>query len=141
MKKPETLLKRHHVRVTNIRKEIVAALLEKETALSYREIRDCICESHDRVTVYRTLNTFVNEGIMHTISSADGVVRYALCSDGSCEPHHHDDRHIHFLCKKCGRTFCLPFRAQPDFEIPTGYKMDSFEISVSGLCENCLNPS
>ncbi len=137
MNNPEELLKRHGVRITNIRKEIVSTLLEKTTALSCKEIKENIDESYDRVTVYRTLNTFVDEGIIHQIASSDGTVLYALCSSGSCNTHHHEDHHIHFLCSSCGQTFCLNYHKQPELDIPEGYLVEALEISATGICKEC----
>jgi len=137
MTRPEELLRNHGVRITGIRKEIVSAVLESGSAISCREIKERLSENYDRVTVYRTLNTFVEEGIMHTVSSPDGVPRYALCSSGSCESHHHEDRHIHFLCRKCRRTYCLNYHEEPSIDIPKGYSVDAFEISASGVCAEC----
>lgn len=135
--RPEQLLKSHGVRITTIRKEIVSALLDKSTALSCKEIKENIGDDYDRVTVYRTLNTFVEEGIIHQIANGDGTVLYALCSSGSCNTHRHEDRHIHFLCSSCGQTFCLNYHRQPELDIPDGYSVKSLEISATGICKAC----
>jgi Fur family ferric uptake transcriptional regulator len=137
MRQPEDLLKRHGVRVTEIRKEIVDTLLSKKSALSCKEIKKNISGEYDRVTLYRTLNTFVEEGIIHQISGTDGTIRYALCSSGECVTHHHEDKHIHFRCTACGQTFCIEYNNLPKIEMPKGYKLGSFEISATGLCNSC----
>jgi len=137
MRQAVEVLRQHGIRVTEIRKEIVETLLSRDSALSCKEIKELIPGEFDRVTLYRTLNTFVEEGIIHQIAGSEGTVRYALCSSGECATHHHEDRHIHFLCTGCGQTFCLEYHDLPKIEMPTGYKLGSFEISATGLCKSC----
>lgn len=74
----------------------------------------------DRVTIYRTLQTFVDKGIIHIIPTSDNSIRYALCKDECTEGHHHD-HHIHFVCNKCNNTCCLDDVATPDIKLPKGY--------------------
>ena len=71
--------------------------LEQTGALAHGDIEKKAGEKFDRVTVYRTLQTFVEKGIIHTIPTADNSIRYALCKDDCAEGHHHD-HHIHFVC-------------------------------------------
>lgn len=137
MRQAVEVLRQHGIRVTEIRKEIVETLLSRDSALSCKEIKELIPGDFDRVTLYRTLNTFVEEGIIHQITGSEGTVRYALCSSGECATHHHDDKHIHFRCTACGLTFCLEYHNPPKLEIPNGYKVGSFEISATGLCKSC----
>jgi|APEBP8051072266_1049373.scaffolds.fasta_scaffold08108_3 Fur family ferric uptake transcriptional regulator len=137
MRQSEELLRHHGIRVTEIRKEIVETLLSRESALSCKEIKELIPGEFDRVTLYRTLNTFVEQGIIHQIAGGEGTIRYALCSSGECVTHHHEDRHIHFRCTACGLTFCLEYHTPPKLEVPKGYKLGSFEISATGLCKTC----
>jgi Fur family ferric uptake transcriptional regulator len=137
MKNPEELLKHHRVRVTEIRKDIVSALLTRDFALSCKEIKENIPNGYDRVTFYRTLNTFVEEGIIHQITGSDGISRYALCSSGECVTHHHEDRHIHFQCSGCNQTFCLNYHDLPKISIPEGYQINTIDISATGLCKGC----
>ena len=46
-------------------------------------------------TVYRTLKSMVEDGLLDTFITDDGQTLYRRCSSG----HHH-----HIVCKKCGRT-------------------------------------
>lgn len=137
MRQAVEVLRQHGVRVTEIRKEIVETLLLRDSALSCKEIKDLIPGEFDRVTLYRTLNTFLEQGIIHQITGGEGTVRYALCSSGECASHHHEDRHIHFRCTACGLTFCLECHDLPKIEMPPGFKPASIEISATGLCKYC----
>jgi Fur family ferric uptake transcriptional regulator len=90
----------------------------------------------DRVTVYRTLQTFVEKGIIHSIPTADNSIRYALCKD-NCEEGHHHDHHIHFVCTICKNTYCLDDIVTPDIKLPAGYSSSHIEVLAEGVCVNC----
>ena len=75
-------------------------------ALSHGEIEKKVGEQFDRVTIYRTLQTFLDKGIIHDIPTADNFIQYALCRD-NCSAGHHHDHHVHFVCEQCGNTICL----------------------------------
>lgn len=92
-------------------------------------------EKFDRVTVYRTLQTFVEKSIIHTIPTADNAVLYALCKD--CEEGHHHDDHVHFVCTHCNTTICLDDVVTPRIDLPAGYKAENVQVVINGLCKNC----
>src|SRR6476469_11132703 len=100
------ILRRKHLSVTDSRKKILSLFLNTKDALAHGDIERKAGEKFDRVTVYRTLQTFVEKGIIHTIPTPDNSIRYALCKDECFEGHHHDN-HVHFICDNCGTTYCL----------------------------------
>ncbi len=116
----EDILKRNHLSVTGSRKKILDLFFSQAGALAHGDIERSAGEKFDRVTVYRTLQTFVEKGIIHTIPSADNSIRYALCKDSCSEGHHHD-HHIHFVCTNCGNTYCLDDVVTPEVRLPRGY--------------------
>src|SRR5215510_6305541 len=114
------LLKRNDLSITGSRKKILQLFLEQPGALAHGDIEKKAGEKFDRVTVYRTLQVFVEKGIIHTIPTADNSIRYALCKDDCTEGHHHD-HHVHFLCIKCQTTYCLDKVVTPAINLPKGY--------------------
>jgi Fur family transcriptional regulator, ferric uptake regulator len=132
----ESLLKRNSLSVTESRKKILQLFLEQTGALAHGDIEKKAGEKFDRVTVYRTLQTFVDKGIVHTIPTADNSIRYALCKDDCSEGHHHD-HHIHFVCNNCGNTYCLDDVVTPEIKLPKGYIAGHVEVVVEGVCRNC----
>jgi Fur family ferric uptake transcriptional regulator len=130
------LLRRNHLSVTESRKKILYLFLEEEGALAHGDIEKKAGEKFDRVTVYRTLQTFVDKGIIHTIPTADNSVRYALCKDNCSEGHHHD-HHVHFVCSQCKQTYCLDDVVTPGINMPKGYRAEQVEVVVEGVCRNC----
>jgi len=130
------ILKRNQLSVTESRTKILELFLAKNGALAHGDIEKKAGEKFDRVTVYRTLQSFLDKGIIHSIPTADNAVRYALCKDDCTEGHHHDN-HIHFICKNCGVTICLDEVLIPKVVLPEGFKVQQIEMVVSGKCKDC----
>ena len=130
------ILKRNQLSVTESRTKILELFLSINGALAHGDIEKKAGEKFDRVTVYRTLQSFLDKGIIHSIPTADNSVRYALCKDDCYEGHHHDN-HIHFVCTNCGTTTCLDEVHIPSVELPMGFKMQQIEMVVSGKCIEC----
>lgn len=136
MKDPvNAILKKNQLSVTEPRKKILELFLNSQGALAHADIEKKNRENFDRVTVYRTLQLFLNKGIIHSIPSADNAIRYALCKECT-EDHHHDD-HIHFLCRECGNTICLEDVHIPSVVLPLGFRSERIEMVVSGTCKDC----
>lgn len=130
------ILKRNHLSVTGSRKKILHLFLEEKGALAHGDIERKAGEKFDRVTVYRTLQVFVEKGIIHTIPTADNAILYALCKDDCAEGHHHD-HHIHFVCSRCQHTYCLDDIVTPAINLPKGYSSSHIEVLVKGVCKKC----
>ena len=130
------ILRNNNLSVTASREKILHLFLEQQGALAHGDIEKRAGEKFDRVTVYRTLQTFVDKGIIHTIPTSDNSIRYALCKDDCKEGHHHD-HHIHFVCNNCHTTYCLDDVATPELRLPKGYTANHIEVVAEGTCKNC----
>ncbi|MBS1601244.1 MAG: transcriptional repressor, partial [Bacteroidetes bacterium] len=102
-KKIDEILKKNHLSITGGRRRILELFLQQEGALSHSDIEKKAGEKFDRVTVYRTLQVFLEKGLIHSIPTADNSIRYALCKD-DCSGGQHRDDHVHFICNTCGNT-------------------------------------
>jgi Fur family transcriptional regulator, ferric uptake regulator len=123
------------MRSTPSRQEILYLFLRKNYALSHGDIEKEISSSLDRVTVYRTLKTFLDKGLIHKVLDDEGSLKYALCNEAcSTAEHHHD--HVHFKCVKCGQTNCLDVEV-PGIKLPKGYHADAINVLMQGTCERC----
>lgn len=131
-----TILKRNQLSVTASRKKILDLFLGNSGALAHHDIETKTGEKFDRVTIYRTLQTFVEKGIIHTIPTADNSVLYALCKD-ECTTGRHHDNHVHFVCDNCNITYCLDDVVTPAVKLPRRFKPKVIEVVVSGICEKC----
>jgi Fur family ferric uptake transcriptional regulator len=132
----DDILRRNSLSVTDSRKKILNLFLNVQGALAHGDIERKAGEKFDRVTVYRTLQIFVEKGIIHTIPTTDNSVRYALCKDNCTEGHHHD-HHVHFICDKCGATLCLEDTLVPEVRLPKGFAVNEVEVVVKGICKDC----
>ena len=130
------LLKKNSLSITESRKKILQLFLDHTGALAHGDIEKKAGEKFDRVTVYRTLQTFVDKGIIHTIPTVDNSVRYALCKD-DCAEGHHNDHHVHFVCAVCHTTYCLDNVVTPELRLPAGYAASHIEVVAEGVCKNC----
>lgn len=136
-------LRRNQLSITDSRKKILELFVNANGALAHFDIEHQSGTEFDRVTIYRTLQTFVEKGIIHTIPTADNSIRYALCKDECAGGHHHDD-HVHFMCDGCGTTFCLDHVSVPRMALPEGFVVTQTDVVVSGRCKKCsvsLTPS
>lgn len=130
------ILKRNMLSVTDSRKRILELFLNNNGAMAHSDIEKKTGEKFDRVTIYRTLQTFVEKGIIHTIPTVDNSVLYALCKD-ECSSGHHHDNHVHFICDNCNVTYCLDSVVTPEVKLPDGYKPLLIDVVVTGVCKNC----
>lgn len=131
-----TLLKKNGMSITDSRTKILQLFFGHPGALAHGDIEKKAGAKFDRVTVYRTLQTFVEKGIIHIIPTADNSIRYALCKDECTEGHHHD-HHVHFVCDSCNHTYCLDDVVTPEIRLPKGYQAGHVEVVVEGVCREC----
>ncbi len=134
--KTTDILKQNRLSITDSRLNILELFLKKDGALSHADIEKNTGESFDRVTVYRTLQTFVEKGIIHLIPTTDNSIKYALCKN-DCAPGHHHDNHVHFKCDECNKTICLDGVDVPVVKLPKGFKPEHSEMVVTGVCGDC----
>lgn len=130
------ILKKNQLSVTDGRKKILDLFLKSPGALAHADIEKKAETAFDRVTVYRTLQTFVEKGIIHNIPTTDNSILYALCKD-NCEAGHHHDNHVHFICDVCDKTICLDNVIIPEVKLPKGFRQKQTDVVVSGVCNEC----
>jgi Fur family ferric uptake transcriptional regulator len=129
------ILHRKELSSTESRRKILSLFFTSNDALTHGNIEKEVGNKYDRVTIYRTLQTFEEKGIIHTIPTADNAILYALCKDCT-EGHHHDD-HVHFICTNCEKTICLDDVVSPNIELPPGYVADNVQVVINGVCKEC----
>ncbi len=130
------ILKKNGLSITDSRKKILELFYDANGALAHADIENSTDTSFDRVTVYRTLQTFVEKGIIHQIPTTDNAVLYALCKEACADGHHHDN-HVHFICNNCGKTICLDDVTVPEVKLPKGFMPLQSAMTVTGICDEC----
>ena len=116
-------------------KQAVLDLFDKcSTALNQEQIEAQLHGKMDRATIYRILNNFCVDGMMHKIIGDDGINYFAMCKT-CCEEkaHHHD--HFHFRCTKCNQLVCLDQEIK--INLPEGFSMKDCNCVITGVCHNC----
>lgn len=132
----KVLLKTHNLRHTECREDVLLAFLESPAALSHGDLEQQIDDKFDRVTIYRTLKTFLEKGIIHKILDADGGSKYALCKN-KCTSGTHQHDHVHFKCQVCGNTTCIESVSIPAIALPLGYERNEINLLIEGSCPKC----
>lgn len=135
LERRKDILKRHKLRITNSRLDVIEYFLSNKKALSLGDLESKF-KSYDRVTLYRTLGSFLESGILHKIPNETGYATYGLCHE-TCSPDDHSHNHIHFKCNSCGEIECLDDKVVPEVELPKGYQVQMVNVIVDGVCLNC----
>lgn len=130
------LLKQNHLSITDSRLKILPLFIGNGSALSHADIEKFTGEAFDRVRVYRTLQIFVEKGIIHVIPTTDNSTKYLLCKN-DCAPGNHYDNHVHFICDECCKTICLEGIGIPAVTLPSGFTPQHAEMVVTGICSEC----
>ena len=134
MKNEETILQQRNIKPTAMRLLVVEKLLKQQYAISHKELADQF-ENADNVTLFRTLKTFLEHKLIHTIDDGTGVVKYALCQSGcSCNP---SELHTHFHCLQCKRTFFLTDAEIPKINILQNFKFECVNLALTRRCDRC----
>lgn len=132
------ILKKSNLSVTQSRVDILSLFFETKGALAHSSIEKLSGKNFDRVTIYRTLHTFMEKGIIHSIPTADNSILYALCQE-HCHDGHHVDNHVHFICDNCGKTFCLDKIITPNIKLPKGFQTLQTNVLLEGICDKCAS--
>jgi Fur family ferric uptake transcriptional regulator len=122
------------LRRTEPRRIILEVLLKSDGPKTADEIISAIGRAGpNRVTIYRTLESMAETGMVHR-AFVDGRSRYYELGD-KCTEH---QCHPHFVCTDCGRTRCLPEVSVPMASSPpAGFVIHRQQVRLEGLCPDC----
>ncbi|RUT79652.1 Fur family transcriptional regulator [Ancylomarina longa] len=130
----ESKLKSKNIKPTAMRLLVLKVLSEQKSTISLPELEKKF-EKADKATLYRTLKTFEENKLIHSIDDGSGSVKYALCQDDcKCYP---EDLHVHFFCVKCKKTYCLNDIPVPVIDLPMNFSLESVNMVVKGVCPIC----
>lgn len=136
MQNAAEILEHKSLRVTPCRVFVLNEFLKKDS-VSYSEL-DLEKKSkgnYDRVTIYRTLKTFIDQDILHPIFENENHVKYAFCKDHEHEKHNHE--HVHFKCTTCSTTQCLDNVKVGLTDLPKGFIKNEANYLIIGICDKC----
>jgi Fur family ferric uptake transcriptional regulator len=131
------ILEDYEVKPTPMRMLVLEQMISQNRNLSLADIENLLYPA-DRITIYRTLQTFVKKGIAHAIDTVGNGSVYALCHDG-CTHYAHIDQHPHFVCDNCKKIICCTdfmYSLKQKQDTPV-YIINKIEITIKGLCPEC----
>ncbi|WP_051261485.1 Fur family transcriptional regulator [Desulfovibrio inopinatus] len=125
----------HGLRLTHQRMVILEEIVKAEDHPSadvvYRRVREKI-PTISLDTVYRTLATFCDLGLICKVSSTDDSARY----EPMLFPHHH------IICKKCGDIRDIEWSQFDDLNFPEEAvkwgRITGSAAVLRGICRQCL---
>lgn len=132
--KARHMLKEARLYCTEARVAILKVLLETGRPLRQDDIGGQLeHRALNKVTVYRTLDSLVETGLVHRAFTHDRASYFELadhCTETQCHPH--------FTCTSCGVTHCLTGISLPMARIPhKGYIINRQQVRLEGLCPAC----
>jgi len=132
----DKILKDNKLSLTEVRRRVLELFLKTDCALVSAEIEKELSESIDRVTMYRTLQSFLKRGLIHVIPTTDNTIKYAFTKEG-LKHKQFQENHVHFFCSNCNKTICLDNVTIPKVELPDGFEEQFHELIITGTCDNC----
>ena len=133
------LLSAHGLRRTQPRVAVLNVLSPAKTHLSVADIHHRVSQAAgadrtppDLATVYRTVGTLVEHGVVHSLAIEGGVTTYGLAQD----PHHHA------VCTRCGSIIEVP-APKLTAALRQAVEGSAFTLSehagltLHGLCPHC----
>jgi Fur family ferric uptake transcriptional regulator/Fur family zinc uptake transcriptional regulator len=129
------MLRGARLKVTPLRLDILGHLISAGRPLSHSDIQSAMPDL-DRVTLYRTLESFVEADIAHQVQGLDGTWRFCAHtkSEDGCP-----GNHPHFLCVSCGLMICLTDQNMPRVGVPDGHEVEGKQFVVYGRCRKCAS--
>jgi Fur family ferric uptake transcriptional regulator len=131
----EETLKEFNLRVTKIRLAVLDSLSQSVGALSYSVLQEAL-DKFDRTTLYRTLLTLSDHGLIHKAYEAKGESYYARCF--GCTGIDHKHEHLHLKCSKCGGVECIEISDQLKSSLAQ-LPFQEINISAKGACSTCVS--
>ena len=128
MKEIEIILKSHKLKVTNERVALLSMLKNSHKPLSVEDISEVLSEKMNTVTIYRTLDRFVNLGILYKAHFGGGKAYYEF----------QDKHHHHVTCTKCGVQEKISVCVSHDKIASKNFsKINNHVLEFFGLCNRC----
>ncbi|WP_179412722.1 Fur family transcriptional regulator [Mucilaginibacter sp. E4BP6] len=137
IKEIKKLLKPYGLKLTLPRLKVIEIFLSNDRAVTTGELLRIMEETFDRVTVYQTLKSFEDMGIIHRIVGAANASNFALSSIFKKNPELLFKQHLHFSCIKCQGVFCLDDKSIPTVTLPSIYEVHSLNMVIVGICDRC----
>ena len=128
------ILEKKGVKPTPNRVLVLRAMLGAGRPLSLSEL-EIMLDSVDRSSIFRVLTMLADRHVVHELEDGSGMAKYEVCpGEEECTVEY---MHVHFYCESCHRTYCFRDMHIPEIELPEGFRMDSVNYMVKGICPMC----
>lgn len=84
--------------------------------------------SLSKTTIYNTVDTLAEAGLVRLIRASEGEVRLDA----------YVDRHGHFICTNCNEIFDFSLNGCNMPDSMNQFQISDFEVRAKGLCPNCM---
>ena len=131
----ENILIAKQITPTPMRVMVLEYILNHHSAVSLIDLEKEFDHS-DKTTLYRTVKTFEEKGLLHDIKDGNNATKYALCA-AECSTGVHYDLHLHFYCTECKELICLSKDYMPAIKLPSNYQLNEINFIARGTCDVC----
>ncbi len=119
--------------VTYQRILIYKALFNMKTHPTAEEIYKAVLNEYPSIslaTVYKTLETLAEHGLLSKVTELHDLARY----DADTDPHHH------LLCVRCRKVVDVYEDQFNNLPLPqnAGFQVQGYRIQFEGLCKECI---
>ncbi len=132
------ILRKYHLNITESRIKILVLFYSnynKQNYLSHEDILKGLGGRASRITVYRTLRTFVKKGVLYCIPTVNNFTMYGLRNPDI--KHNGPVQYVHFTCDRCGKVYPMQAVDMRVSGVPPDFTIRQFDIVMNGKCNNC----
>ena len=123
------MLKKHGVRPSGIRIQVLEYILSHKTHPTIEEIYETLSKTNptlSKTSVYNTTKVFTESGLIKLITIDGQQTRY----DGDTS------YHGHFRCDACNKIYDFPL-SHPNQEELEGFDVNAMDVYYVGTCKTC----
>ena len=126
------LLEHKGLKKTKVRMVLLQHFMKMENAQSYKDLQEALMNEVDKSTLYRSLASFEQANIIHSINDHSGLAKYAFGESPS-----KGNEHAHFVCEHCETVYCMGKLVPLQLNVPKGFKTNKVQAILRGVCSGC----
>jgi Fur family ferric uptake transcriptional regulator len=130
-------LKSGGLRITVPRRQVLDVLAGTDEHLTVEDLHDRVQQRVEGIhlaTIYRTVETLLEVGLIDHVHLAHGTTAYHLTIDDH-------GSHCHIVCTGCDRVLDLPPDLLDDVAADVlaqhGFQLDARHVALTGRCQSC----